>query len=124
MANWTVHYVFETELCEFGGLCNYHTHGLKENYDHLDFQVVLPLNPKTIDPILGMMVNQIKEGRVFESDKKAGQVLRGFDVLFKEFHDGNRKVLRLILPDPNGKFPGDEGCQEPYSRQLEELPLV
>lgn len=78
-------FCFETELNEFNGLRNIHTHGLKENFNHSDFQVVIPVDPQTIHPILIMMVQQVKEGKVFETDKKDSQVLQGFDVIFKEF---------------------------------------
>lgn len=84
----------------------------------------LPVDPQTIYPILIVMVEQVKEGKLFETDKKDSRVLQGFDVIFKEFDEEDRTVLRLILPDPNGKFPGDEGCMAPYSLQLEKLPKM
>ncbi|MED3554125.1 DUF4262 domain-containing protein [Cytobacillus praedii] len=121
---WLIHFVSETDLNEFNGLSNIHTHGLKENFNHSDFQVFLPVDPQTIHPILIMMVEQVKEGKVFETGKKDSQVLQGFDVIFKEFEEEDRTVMRLILPDPNGKFPGEEGCMAPYSRQFEELPKM
>lgn len=67
--------------------CTFHTHGLKENFNHSDIQVVLPVDSQTIHPILIMMVEQVKEGKVFETDKKDSQVLQRFDVIFKEFEE-------------------------------------
>jgi hypothetical protein len=119
---WIVHYVFETDKREFNGLCNIHTHGLEQNFDHPDFQVVLPLDPKVIHPVLSGMVADVKQGKQFLANVRDNRVLSGMDVMFKEFEENGRTVLRLIVPDPNGLLPDQEGCQEPYSRQFEELP--
>jgi hypothetical protein len=118
---WVVHYVFETEESPMDGLANIHTHGLEQNFGHLDLQFVLPLHPNQIHPILSLIVHTIKEGNEYKEGIMYDEVLEGFPVAFQTFHEKNRKVLRLLLPDANGKFPGEEGCDPMFARQLEEI---
>jgi hypothetical protein len=119
---WVVHFVFDTNG-ELDGLANIHTHGLLENFNHKDFQIVLPLDSKDSHPLLVGIVNQIKDGRKFEADIATSNVIYNYDVFFKEFKEKDRTVLRLILPDPNGKFPNEKDCIDPYNRQLELLKI-
>lgn len=120
---WLVHFVFESNG-ELNGLANCHTHGLLENFGHKDLQIVLPISPENAHPLLSGIVSQIKEGRVFEPDIATSKVISNFDVFFKEFEENERTVLRLILPDPNGKYPSDEDCEDPYNRQFEILNTI
>ncbi|MER2005838.1 MAG: DUF4262 domain-containing protein [Psychrobacillus sp.] len=118
---WLSHHVFETELREFNGLANSHTHGLEENFGHLDFQMVLPINPSITESIFTILAERVKAGEVFEEGKEYYEIITNFPVHFKEFSSDSRKVLRLILPDENGKTPKDSDCKEPYNRQYEQL---
>lgn len=120
---WFVHYVFETDAGELNGMANYHTHGLSKNFNHPDIQITLPIDPNVVHPVLNGMVRDIKNGKVFHENERSSEVLRGMDVYFKAYREGRRWVLRMLLPDPNGKLPFEEGCEEIYTKQLEELPL-
>ena len=119
---WIVHYVFETEEDSLNGLANIHTHGLAENFGHPDIQLVLPIAPETIHPVLHGIVHDIKNGKVFHANERSSEVLQGMDVYFAPYTEHDREVLRLMLPDPNGRLPFEEGCEEIYARQTENLP--
>lgn len=121
---WVVHYVYESKEDELNGMANLHTHGLFENFRHRDLQVILPIQMNSIHPIFSLLAQKIKkDGVVFEPDVRYSDVLEGFDVLFKVYNEGDREVLRLLLPDPNGKLPIDKDCDRVYQRQLIELPF-
>lgn len=53
---WVFHYVYETKGGELNGLANIHTHGIEENFQHKDIQVVLPIMAQTIHSILAGIV--------------------------------------------------------------------
>lgn len=118
-----VHLVYETEAKEMGGLCNVHTHGLEESFGHKDLQIILPLPPQQNHGLINSIVQQIiNDKRTFEPNVEQEKVLVGeFKVMFKEFQEGGRTVLRLLLPDPKGYLPTDDKCDDMYKRQLEEI---
>lgn len=99
-----------------------HTHGLKENFNHIDLQIVLPIEPNLINSIIHSMVTQIKEGETFEDKIISDKVIANYDVQLVKIKDSdNRELLRIVLPDINGKFPCDEDCADIYKNQLDDL---
>lgn len=118
---WLIHYLSGSDG-EYGGLANIHTHGLQENFHHPDFQVVMPIPPEVIHPILTLLAEEVKGGRVFEPYVRQERVLKGMDVIFLPYRESGREVLRLVLPDPTGKLPEDEGCDPAYAMQIQALP--
>lgn len=118
---WLMHHVFETSAHEFGGLANQHTHGLEENYGHKDFQMVLPIDPRITHSLFKTIAERIKAGDEFIEGKEYNNIIQNFNVHFKEVTENDRTVLRLILPDENGKTPTDKDCKKPYNRQYETL---
>lgn len=118
---WFAHYVFDNDG-ELDEMANLHTHGVWENFGHRDLQIIIPIQPEVVHGIFANVIAQIKKGRFFQTDKPENNVINNYDVHFREFEEQGRKVLRIILPDPSGKFPWDEGCEEPYNRQNEKLP--
>jgi hypothetical protein len=118
---WIIYYVVETEEKELNGLVNIHTYGLLENFNHLDLQIVIPVPPEFARKIFFELVERIKEGTKFTSGERNSTILRNLDVMFIEVESDGRRFLRLLLPDPNGKLPQDEGCATPYNRQLENI---
>lgn len=119
---WIVHFVFETEESEFDGLANIHTHGMAQNFNHPDLQIVLPIDPQTAHMLLIEIVEQVKQGKVFEVNQRYGEIIRDMDIYFIEAEEGGRSVLRAIIPDSNGRFPFDEDCEEVYNQQMNPLP--
>lgn len=117
---WYVHYIFETDQREYDGMANIHTHGLKENFDHAELQLVMPLEPGTAQLILNSLFQEIKNGKRFE----AGVVYENIFTLpvsFANFTEDGRDVLRILIPDPQGKLPDQDDCEAMYKRQLEQL---
>lgn len=112
---WVVHYVHATAP---GEAFSYHTHGVLESFGHPDLEITLPLEPKMVHPIICDMVEQIKEGRKFEAGNKYDKVLRGFMVKAIVASDEGRPLIRILLPDPKGRFPGDKKCDSTYEKQL------
>lgn len=112
---WFFHYVPLEN-----GIANIHTHGLLENFNHQDIQIVLMLSQDVAQGVLNTLVDNIKGGYEYKAGKHSN-VLQGFDVECKEFAEGGRTVVRVALPDPRGHFPGDDGCSAPYNSQYEEL---
>ncbi|MFE8701051.1 DUF4262 domain-containing protein [Cytobacillus sp. FJAT-54145] len=100
-----------------GKTANHHTHGLAENFDHDDFQLVLDVDPRIPQEIFSRLVDLVAEGTVFQEGKRYARVITGFEVEMKRVEEDERELLRVILPDPNGKFPEDDGCEEMYMMQ-------
>ena len=97
---WYVHFVEQGHPCGI----NAHTHHLKESYNHLDFQIVLPINIDTIHKILCNLVDRVKEGEVFEANDDVYKIISDYPVRLISAQECDRKVLRVILPDSNGSF--------------------
>ena len=95
-----------------------HTHGLRENFDHLDLEVAFNMPGDTAHRVLAAAVKNIKKGKRYEDGQKCDQVIDNDEVLFIKSKRRERQMLRIILPDPQGLFPGDPGCQEEYTAQL------
>lgn len=114
-----VHNVFPSSDDEI--LWNHHTHGLKECFNHTDLEIVLPIHPQMAGGIFHGMVNLIKKGESFENKIMSDKVIQNYNVQLFRVNDGTRDLIRIILPDENGKFPSDKGCADVYKNQLDDL---
>ena len=114
---FVVHYTFPGEDSEETN-CDYHTHGIKESFGHMDLQIVLPIDPNIVAPIINSMVSLIKEGERYDDKLISDKVIRGYDVQLVKVNVRDRELLRVIIPDENGKFPSDKDCAEGYRDQL------
>lgn len=112
---WLVDFVFPTEENE---LANIHTHGVKDSFGHADFQIVLPLQQQLAHSLLVDLVERVKRGEQIVPEKRYNDVIRDFDVYFVKKYEGTRLVLRMILPDDEGKYPDEKGCKPIYNEQL------
>ena len=81
---------------------NMHTHGLKENFDHPDLQICLPIDYKIAYAFVVHFIEQIKKGKKYI----AGTPFVDNDVFANDHpiqmawaKEGNRDVLRIILSD-------------------------
>ena len=117
---FVIHNVFPSEEDE-DILYSIHTHGLKENFNHMDLEVVLPMNPNIVAGIFHGMVDSIKDGETFEDKSTSDRVIQNFDVQLVRVNDGARDLLRIVLPDENGKFPCDKDCADIYKNQLDDI---
>ncbi len=101
-------------------LANIHTHGLVENLSHTDFQIVLKLDDELIQTLFHSIIENIKGGYTYY-EGRSNKVIEDLEVEFKKFQEDGREVLRLIIPDQDGRFPNEEGCSEPYNKQYVEF---
>lgn len=99
---------------------NYHTHGVKENFNHIDFQIVLNIDPEVANGIFFNLIEDIRNGKIFEEDKKYSDIIEGYRVEFKQYREMGRDVLRVLLPDEDGVLPTEEDCHEFYKSQLDD----
>ncbi len=105
---WYAHYVME-DLSEVPiGMNNYHTHGMVESFGHLDFQIVIPIPPKTVHDIFYTLIDLVKEGNCFASVNQSGKILNGYNVAFARATENGREVIRVILPAANGTLDRDK----------------
>lgn len=126
---WEIHYVND-DYCETCGkiakekkgflefMCDAHTHGLCE-YGHDELQMVLNLPKEMIAYILNTIGMRIAAGERFEPGKDISDILgtpSGKPVVIKTTCL-EKGLLRLMLPDPEYRYPGDEGCAYPYNMQ-------
>ncbi|WP_182101775.1 DUF4262 domain-containing protein [Niallia taxi] len=103
-------------------VANIHTHGFEENYNHMDFQIVLKYHPDLVQGIFNTLYYHVKRGKVYESGKYYSEVVSGYDVLMQTFEENGRELLRVILPDENGLFPQSPNCNPIYKLQTMPLP--
>lgn len=111
---WYGHFVEDDKKCPYS--INAHTHNLKEAYNHKDLQVCLNIDPAIINALFASVVDEIKKGAKFESGKEYDNIFKGvFKAKFIDAFECGRQVLRLLIPDPNGKYEGK------YADQLTKL---
>ena len=101
-------------------LCNAHTHGMRI-YTHKDFQMVVDME-EGVEYILNELCSRVKNGETFV----AGQGVEGiynnkYPIKLMNVKESDRTVLRVILPDDEGKYPDDEECAAPYCYQADKL---
>lgn len=86
---------------------NIHTHGL-ETYDHPDFQLIVPLPQQFAHSIVSDLANRVKNGERFSAEQNVDKVIKQWPVKLIDAEESGRKVLRIVLPDPDGKLERDE----------------
>lgn len=127
--DWLIGYTTNGEPCAHCGkvehdflpyFFNAKTHGM-DKYGHKEFQMVLEIDHKMVMYILNSLGKRVQAGEKFQSGDSVSEILQGYDIRLQEFSDGEQPVLRVFLPDSNGKFPDDADCDCIYSMQ--NLPL-
>ena len=116
--DWIVHYVCggDDKLHFTPHLANIHTHGMRELYNHPEFQIVLMMEYKHALYILNKLGCMVRDGRRFKvGDKVSG--LGCCDLPLFEATDNGRPVLRVIIPDKQFLLPDNEKCEFPYNLQ-------
>lgn len=82
-----------------------HTHGLSDNFNHLDLQVVYPLPQDVLYSIILPIIRDIRAGKVFAENLIFRGYLKGeMPLTFHKTIETDREVLRLILPDKNANL--------------------
>jgi DNA segregation ATPase FtsK/SpoIIIE-like protein len=111
-----VHYVFDESDMPWG--VDIHSHGVLESFGHADFQIVAGLPPDLATEILTNLVDEVKEGRKFAAGTTASGIIRRFDVGFAVAAGEGRELLRVIVPDTEGRLARGE-IDEAFGRQYE-----
>lgn len=102
---------------------NFHTHGLNEYNNQRELCIVLNIPGNTAKGLLNSMGLRVANGEtVFTEGIRTDILDNGMDVQLMTFD--NDPTLYVILPDPNGKLPMDDDCEEPYKFQYEYAKLI
>lgn len=115
---WYMDVIFAEDYDEIHA--NYHTHGVQENFNHIDFQLVLNMDPEVANQIFFDLINDVSNGKRFVEGKEYSGIIEGFNIAFKEYKEMGRSILRVLLPDENGILPTEQNCQEHYKIQLDD----
>jgi uncharacterized protein DUF4262 len=116
---WIQHYVYDDPDLPCG--VNHHTHGLSAKFGHPDLQLVGPLSMELGGNILNNIVNRLAEGERYSAGAVLEGILKdGFLVKLVPAKECGRDVLRVILPDPEGKV-DREDMAEPWVQQYADL---
>lgn len=98
-------------------ICNVHTHGM-EKYGHLDFQLVIHMPPQEMGYVLNTLGLRVKAGERYQSGDLVEGIFEDCSIRLDEVEECGRKVLRVIMPDSQNRFPEDPECDYPYNYQL------
>jgi hypothetical protein len=93
-----------------------HTHGLERGWGHPDFEVVLRIPGDLAYDILATLAKRVKAGERFLAGARVGDVIEHYDVLLVAAREDTRDVLRVILPDKEGRLDGTMAA--PYNLQF------
>ena len=116
---WVAHLVGEDTDSPTG--FNAHTHGLSDRYNHLDFQLIYPLPPEKAHAILKDFADRVKGGETFTEGQEVEKIIKNYSVRLELAEEGERPVLRIILPGPDGILDRTK-MTEPYNLQYADLP--
>ena len=113
--DWEIHYVID--VSGIGGICNCHTHGMGK-YNHLDFQIVFPAKSERLAVLLNTIGLMVQRGQRFEpGDYPMDNGVFTAPFRICKARETGRDVLRIILCDPNYRFPENPLCADPYKYQ-------
>ena len=112
--DWVIHMVVGDY--GLGGIVNSHTHGM-DNYNHMDFQLVLPLGKEQTMSLLNTICFEVQNGKRFAPGYYQSETVYSCAFRLELFCETGRSVLRLIFPDPNMYFPEEFDCEHPYKYQ-------
>jgi len=93
------------------------TIGLKTNYNHPELQLVLPLSDRDCMYILNTLAFRIQNGERLKTGMVDKRDEFGCDFRLDYVYRQGDYVFRVIVPDPQMRFPEDPLCEEPYKYQ-------
>jgi len=97
---WYVHYVFIDEHT-----VDSHTHGLIDNFNHPELQIIFPLPETTVHKIFSRIINNIREGAKYKENNYVEGIIDNYKIKFIKSPDENTyDVLRIIVPDVSGNL--------------------
>ena len=93
-----------------------------EEFNHKNFQVVLDVGDEIACYIINSLCERVRDGQTQGASMGSGDIITGiysqYPLKLAQAWEGGRQVLRVLLPDDEGRFPGEKGCMAPYSDQL------
>lgn len=118
--DWIIHGVFDNDNPDRGFV--YHTHGLNKHDNRLELELNFPLNKKQAMQFINLIgLELINKNIIINEEYIDDCTIFNCPIHFKKvkgiYGDGEENI-RIILPDPNMKFPWDEDCIEPYKSQI------
>jgi len=114
---WYMHYVpGDSDVPQ--GFVNAHTHGLEESWGHYDLQVVIPLDQRTVNGVLQSAVDLVKAGTKIVPGEDYEKIIKNYKVRFAWAKESDRRVLRMILPDAQGRI-SPHTMEPTWARQWE-----
>lgn len=132
--DWIIHYVANGVRCETCGniiypylpdICDAHTHGLSRYGGHLEFQVILDMGPRNIGYVLNEFGFRVRSGEKFKDGDVVNGIFEDCPVRLVEMDDSEgKKVLRVVIPDSQNRWPEDKACDPPYTQQIFHLDLL
>jgi hypothetical protein len=100
---------------------NLWTKGLRQNYDHPEFQIVFPLDCQIAEDIMAIFADRVISGERFEDGEVVEGILgAGFPCKLVSAIASGRQVLRIILPDGQQRLEQDQ-LTDDFARQYEML---
>lgn len=117
---WYAHYVSGHESVP--ELFNYHTHGFDVTYPgQKDLQIVLRIQPQTAHNLFWEFAERLKKGERFAHGQRCDKIIKKGEVLLFDALDDGRPVLRVIIPDAEGRL--EPATMHPdFSVQWADLP--
>lgn len=111
---WYAEYILDTEHPDF------HTHGFRQKFKHLDFQIVMPNFPSNLAMYCFHEIARfISEGNSYkDGDLLHDNILDGLTIKLFQTKESGRPVLRMIMPDKQNRF-DREDISYPYRIQYE-----
>lgn len=107
---WYAHVVPDDDRSPTG--FNYHTHGFRQTFRCLNVQIVVPLPFEIVHGMARSIVHMLQayecscghteQAQRFKHGDVTDQLLQGYNAMFAAAMEGGRRVLRIILPDPQG----------------------
>jgi len=95
-----------------------HTHGLEQSQGgHYDLEITLPVSGEDAAEVISNVVDKIKKGKEFRDGDIVSGILVGYDVKFVKRKESGRDILRILLPDRDGRYPEHADCDPRFSEQ-------
>lgn len=94
---------FYVHIVQDQNIFDCHTHGMND-YDHLDFQIVFPLPSYIAHSLLSILAKRVIGGEKFKNNQIVDGVVSGFNVKLINAKEGERDVLRIIVPDKDANL--------------------
>lgn len=107
-----MHFVQEEE-----GAINAHTHGFDVTFGHKDFQIVFPIPPKVVTSLFWTFRDRLAAGERFNPGDEVTRIIKTFKVGLALAEEGGREVLRVMLPDAEGRLPHEADCKATFKQQ-------